>query len=294
MLVALLRAVEGARAGVDRTTISTRDGRLWPIRVAAPLRGRDLGVPVVLLHGFGNDGSTWVPFMRELAATRPVIAPDLPGFGRHALGDAVAATPSMYSAALASLLTELTISWGQPPVVIGKSMGAMVGGLVAAARPDLVRALMLIAPAGIRTPRISPFWEAWAADGTNLLLPRDASMWHEMLRVLYYRPVRVPGFLRRTALATIRSQADHLHRLFDELLAEGYNPLGDRLDAIRCPVTVVWGAFDSIMDASGVDVVRQALPAADIRIVPACGHSPTRERPDEVRRALTSLLLRFG
>ena len=74
----------------------------------------------------------------------------------------------------------------------------------------------------------------------------------------------------------------------------GYNPLGERLERIQCPVTVVWGAQDQVMDPSGLEVIRQALPRASVHVLRDCGHSPTRERPDELSRILVGVLSRYG
>ncbi|MFP4152938.1 MAG: alpha/beta fold hydrolase [Alkalispirochaeta sp.] len=274
--------------------VYTNDQRLWPVYHRRPPRmGGGDGVPVVLFHGFGNDGTTWIPLFEYFGLQREMAAPDLPGFGRHPLRQDEDPTPRWYTDRAAELLRELTIRWGQPPIVVGKSMGGMIAGLVAGELPALVRALVLIDPGGIETTEITPFWDRWR-QGRNLLLPSDDSEWDEMIAVLYYQRVRIPGFLRREGLRQIRMHRERYRKIFERLLSEGYDPLGSRLSRITCPVTVIWGAHDEVMHPSGAERVRRALPAARIEILPECGHSPTRERPREVERILVELFSRWG
>jgi pimeloyl-ACP methyl ester carboxylesterase len=231
--------------------------------------------------------------MSTFGATREVASPDLPGFGRHSLGRDETPTPGWYQEVTAELLRELTVRWGQPPIVVGKSMGGLIAGLVAGELPHLVRKLVLIDPAGIETPVSSPFWDS-VATGENPLLPRDDGEWDRMIDLLYYRSPRIPGFLRREALRSISRNYDTYRSIFDGLLSEGFNPLGDRLHRITCPVCVVWGAEDRVMDVSGVEIIRAAIPSASVHVLPKCGHSPARERTAELNRILTDVISRWG
>ncbi len=275
-------------------TIQTNDGRMWPVYQAnPPAYHPDWGVPVVFFHGFGNDGSTWLRFMQGLGSSRELAAPDLPGFGRHVLGETENPTPRWYRSVVAELLRELAVRWGQPPIVVGKSMGGLVAGLLAGELPHLVRALVLIDPAGMGTPVPSPFWLQYR-EGRNLLLPTAPGEWDQMVDTLYHRRPHVPGFLRREALRNITTNFSTYKRIFEGLLSEGYNPLGKRLSRIHCPVFVVWGAQDRVMDPSGIEVIREALPAASITVLNNCGHSPTRERSEELMRVLLDVIGRWG
>lgn len=44
------------------------------------------GAPVVFLHGFGEDGNIWYPFLKPLEKTYTLIVPDLPGIGSSTAG----------------------------------------------------------------------------------------------------------------------------------------------------------------------------------------------------------------
>ncbi len=293
-LLTLLRLYQQKKNGIAFRTVQTNDNRLWPIYHSRPEPASlNVGVPIVFFHGFGNDGTTWFSFFSLLGARRELVTPDLPGFGMHALDRRETPEPQWYCSVVAEFLRELTVRWGQPPIVVGKSMGGLIAGLVAGEVPNLVRALVLIAPAGIESPTVSPFWHAWSK-GSNLLLPRNEQEWDSMLKLLYAGTTHVPGFARRETLRIIADRRDDLERIFSGLLSEGYNPLGDSLGRIACPVTVVWGDQDRVMDPSGVNIIRQSLPSARIHILEGCGHSPTRERPDDVGRILLDVISQWG
>ncbi len=291
---ALLRLVQRFNAGARFNLVQDTGGRIWPLynTRSVPTSGID-GVPVVFFHGFGNDGYTWFPLFALLGSNRELVSLDLPGFGRHQPKEEDPFTPSWYASVCSNLVRELSIRWGQPPILVGKSMGGMIAGMVAAEIPDLCRALVLIAPSGIESPRVSEFWREYK-NGTNVLLPSTEAEWERMVKMLYQAPRRIPGFVRRTALRTINRDRSRLETIFRSLLAEGYDPLGERLHRIKCPVTVVWGQEDRVMDPSGIERFRESLSSVDEKLISDCGHSPTSEALLETRNAILNVFSRYG
>lgn len=286
-----LRLNGGARCGV----VQDYSGRPWPVyhTRAAPETGVS-GVPVLFLHGFGNDSYTWFPLFALLDSNRELVAADLPGFGRHEVQADDRFTPEWYTDQCANLVRELVARWGQPPIIVGKSLGGMIAGLVAARIPDLCRALVLIDPAGVESERTSPFWDAHS-HGENLLLPRNDAEWERMVGSLYYRPRRIPGFLRRCALREISARYDLYRRIFSALLDEGMDPLGMRIPQIRCPLTVIWGEEDRITDsAASKRFLKETKREVDLVLIPRCGHSPTSEALPDVRSTLQRTFARYG
>ena len=94
----------------------------------------------VLLHGAGLNAHTWDGVL--LALGRDALAVDLPGHGDSSWRDDFDYRPSTNAAAVAALLD--TVGDGASQLVVGQSLGGLTAVVLAAARPDLVRALVLV------------------------------------------------------------------------------------------------------------------------------------------------------
>ena len=92
------------------------------------------GFPVVLLHGFGEDGSVWEEQATSLSKDYLVIVPDLPGSGHSGNLDG---TPGMKDFAIT--IYKLLISENTGPcIMIGHSMGGYITLAFAEYYPELV------------------------------------------------------------------------------------------------------------------------------------------------------------
>lgn len=107
--------------------------------------------PLVLLHGFMASGKTWWRTTEALADRFDVIMPDARGHGNtNSAPDGL--TFDTLADDVAHLIEALTLDL---PIVLGHSMGAGTAARLAARRPGLVSALVLVDP-GVRTPPPPP------------------------------------------------------------------------------------------------------------------------------------------
>src|SRR3954447_6239215 len=97
-----------------------------------------VGAPVLAVHGITSSSRSW-PFLAS-ALDSPLFAPDLRGRGRSNH------LPAPYGLAqhAEDCAAVIEASGGVPVVVVGHSMGGHVATVLAARRPDLVRALVLV------------------------------------------------------------------------------------------------------------------------------------------------------
>lgn len=96
------------------------------------------GIPVVLLHGFAEDGEIWSSQVTYLQQSCRLIIPDLPGSGRSELNDDVsieAMAEAVNAVVAEEKITDL--------IIIGHSMGGYVTLAYAEKFPDLVKAFGL-------------------------------------------------------------------------------------------------------------------------------------------------------
>jgi pimeloyl-ACP methyl ester carboxylesterase len=173
-----------------------------PFRVHVRRAGEGAGAPVLLVHGVGMSGRSFVPVARRLAVRHPVLVPDLPRFGWTSARGRVLGLDELATVALA-----VVASYGREPVtVVANSFGCQVAVEAAVRRPDVVSRLALIGPTVDAAAR------TWPAQTGHLL----AHAPHEPLR---YAAVLVPDYLRagprrflRTVAAALRHPVERPHR----------------------------------------------------------------------------------
>ena len=100
--------------------------------------------PLVLVHGFSDNGLCWTPVARDLESDYDVIMPDMRA---HGLSERVQPHDKVDMAAdMAELIRNLGL---KSPIICGHSMGALVTYQVAVRFPELASAIVLEDP---------PFW----------------------------------------------------------------------------------------------------------------------------------------
>ena len=103
--------------------------------------------PLVLVHGFSDNGLCWTPTARDLESEYDVIMPDMRG---HGLSARVQPNENVDMAAdLAELIRALELDC---PIVGGHSMGAMVAYQIGLRFPELASAIFLEDPAWLISP----------------------------------------------------------------------------------------------------------------------------------------------
>ncbi len=140
------------------TVVEVAGRRIRVLRAEA--RRTTAAQPQLLLHGLGSSSVSWVQVMEGLREHGPVVAVDLPGFGRTPAGD----DPLTVSGFVPFVLEVADALGWDRFTVHGNSLGGLVGAMLAADHPDRVERLVLVSPA---FPPRSPL---------NLLLPARATI----------------------------------------------------------------------------------------------------------------------
>lgn len=98
------------------------------------------GKPVLLLHGFAEDGNIWNGLAEKLSGDHQLIIPDIPGSGDSALLDDANAGITGYADAVNAILEKENIS---SCIFIGHSMGGYIALAFAEKYPGKIEALGL-------------------------------------------------------------------------------------------------------------------------------------------------------
>lgn len=110
--------------------------------------------PLVLFHGFMESGLTWLRMAKALEASYDVVLPDARAHG-HTDRPAASLTPELLAEDARALIHALAL---RRPILYGRSNGAVTAVLVAAAQPELARAVILEDPplGGMPRPNVEP------------------------------------------------------------------------------------------------------------------------------------------
>lgn len=142
----ILQNIKTAYRGwfVDIGPVVGRCDKIWTLS----LNSDSQNTPLVLLHGFGAGVALWCLNLDSLAATRPVFAIDLLGFGRSSRPkfshDALEAENQMVKA-IEEWRKEMNL---ENFVLLGHSMGGFLATSYAISHPHRVKHLILADPWG--------------------------------------------------------------------------------------------------------------------------------------------------
>lgn len=253
------------------------------------------GDPLVLLHGVGTGRVIWRRVRPLLAARRRVVTLDLPGFG-----GAAPAGEGFELAAVSQRLREdlVTAGIGARFDLLGHSLGGAVALNLARSSPELVRRLVLVAPAGMRPwPRgpaaalglaAESFLTARRALGAPLAghpLGRRA-----LLIGAVHDGARLPPAEARAMLEASRGATRTRGALAEAATVD----LRWALDGLRPPLGLIWGECDRVVSPAAMRALLAARPGTPSVTIPATGHVPMMEEPAAFARGVEDLLDRLA
>jgi pimeloyl-ACP methyl ester carboxylesterase len=249
------------------------------------------GEPLLLVHGLAGSGANWVEVLPELVRRNRVLVVDLPGHAGSAPLPAGATVDDFALAAASVLETEGV----EGAIVAGHSFGGLVALRLTHLRPELVRGLLLVAPAGIRTS--SRLIETLVVAAATIRPGRVVARFRYRFagRVWYRRAIFRPWFVsdpvplsERATHGLLADQPRHTNTRTAGRAMVAADPRRD-LGGVTCPVVVLWGARDAQLPLADAFEYARRLRAR-LRLVADCGHLVIVERPHAVLDALESLV----
>ncbi len=249
---------------LHRTTI--RVAGTSPVRLSVidigPLETPSRGT-IVCIHGAGGTADQWQAQIAHLAPHYRLVVPDLRGHGSSEIPD------SAYS--LEEFLWDFTqmlslLKVEEPFILMAHSFGGPIALTFAAAQPQRVSKLVLIATAP--EMHIHPLHEFIV----KLPIPLG---YLERLRPVLMPKTFAPVFVIQRVLAGT------LFRW------RGY----DLLPALHIPTLVVAGQWDFIVPVSMAQKTHRLLPNSRLEVIRYTRHLPHLERADAVNRVLDRFLV---
>lgn len=275
------------------------EGDDGPLELSVAEAGRG-GRPLVLVHGFTGakeDFTEWLDPLAELGWH--AIAPDQRGHGASPQpADEGAYSFDVYASDLLALLDAL--GWSSA-VALGHSMGGMVLQTAALKAPDRCQAIVLMDTShrAVRTDTALVELAVGIArtEGMAALMAAQEALAEDdaPLGTAPGRRVEAerPGykeFGRRKMLASSPAMYAAMIRTITDVSA-GLDRLDD-LRTLTMPALVIVGDQDEPFLKPSRRMA-EAIPNAELAIIPEAGHSPQFESPDAWWGALTTFLARL-
>lgn len=244
--------------------------------------GDPAGQPVLFANSLGTDGRLWDDVLPLLPSGLRFLRYDMRGHGLSSVPSGPYALGDLVNDAL-GLLDAIE---NRPVVLVGLSLGGMVGQAMAASRPDRVRGLVLsnTAPrmgnAKMWKVRIEAVREGGMASVSDASLDRwfaptfrkslDAAPWQAMLS-------RTPaqGYIGCCAAL---ARAD----------------LSEQTARVTAPTLVVAGDVDQAATVHEVEAMAGLIKGAELHVMQNVGHLPPVEAPRAFASVLAPFLERFA
>lgn len=259
------------------------------------------GVPLVLLHGHGNEAHLWDDFVPCITDHYRVIAVDQRGHGDSGWDVEGRYHPDDMADDLERILEYFEIDRF---VLIGFSMGGRVSMVFAERHPERLAGLVLV--------DIAPELDARGiARIGNEMSEQRAPVFtsiEEYARVLSMNyPAGQPASLQRMAKYGLKQREDGLFELKMDPGLRGARPDDDEakkqeevfiqrqwdaLAKVPCPTLVVRGAASDILSPDTADrMVEDVLQNGSLEIVPQAAHSVATDNPKGFERAVCGFVL---
>jgi 3-oxoadipate enol-lactonase len=244
------------------------------VEVYAEVAGE--GPAVALVHEGICDSRMWDDQWERWSESYRLLRLDLRGFGRSPLG----AEPYSHARDVIDALERHEIDGA---AVVGVSLGGRVALEVAVARPDLVRALVLVAPGMPGHEWSAELREQWAAEEAAFDAGDLDAAVEVSLRTWVDGPRRQPDDVDpevRRRVGEMQRDAYELQREWvdEELLVPD---LPQRVGEVKVPAIVLVGDEDQPDMQAIAERLGRELSGARLATIPATAHVPSMERPRE-------------
>lgn len=252
---------------------------------------------IIFVHGLGSYLLAWKKNIAELKNDFRTIAIDLPGYGKSSkeLHDG---TPEFYADVIAEFMNKLNIEQAN---ISGHSMGGQAAVTIALKYPNLVKNLILVAPAGIEEfteGQKQWFRDVMTVQGVKLT---PVNQLRANVYANFYNMPEDAEFMitDRIALREAVQFDNYCYTVVKSVQGMVDQPVVHLLGKITQPTLIVFGENDNLIPnpylnpgfTSGIGQKGEKLiPNSELLMIPECGHFLQFERPEIFNQAVKNFL----
>lgn len=235
------------------------------------------GRPLVFLHGNPGTHRLWQHQLDYFRDRYDLVAVDMRGYGQSDKPADADYHPSALASDIAALIEMLALD---RPVLIGLSMGSMVGLSLAIDFPGRVAGLVLAGATSDRRDR----------DPARELLRLAALGFEPYLRQLvssWFVPGADPALIEWTLTEVLTTEL-HVREATIRALASFH--VTDRLHEIAVPALIMAGEKDITAPYDRARTIVDRIPGSELALIPNTAHMFIAEAPDHVNAVIDAFL----
>jgi len=242
---------------------------------------------ILMVHGLGSYLPAWKKNINELSRNYRVIAVDLPGYGKSSKAPH-SGLMTFYAEVIADFIQNMKLG---PVNLAGHSMGGQISMVLALAKPELVKRLILVDPAGFEA--FHPGQKNWFKEvmTPNLVRLTTVDAIETNLASNFYRMPADALFMIEDRIAMRDADdfdayclavARSVHGMVEESVL-------DKISAISIPTLIFFGENDMLipnryLNPGFTTRIAEAgaslIKGSKLIIVPKCGHFMMFEKSD--------------
>ena len=297
---------EAERRLWESVGVTPTEQRVHLERTGATVRIQEVGqgIPIVLLHGASNSGSSWATLVSRLEGFRCLMV-DKPGAG---LSDPFPKTFELESlrSFADTYVPDILDSLGLDSAhVVSTSYGGYTALRSAAAYPDRIDRIVEFgwttgAPT-LKMPLIMRLATIPAFGKVMTSMPAPESAVRSMFKQIGLREALAEGRVSKEMIGWYRSQLNDTDAMRNELAAgprlitmKGFDEriyfTDEFLASIETPIYFLWGDKDPFGDAEIARAFVAKIPNAELELLPNTGHAVWIDDPDKAAEVARSFL----
>ncbi|MBN9391057.1 MAG: alpha/beta hydrolase [Chloroflexi bacterium] len=241
--------------------------------------------PMLLLHGFTDNGLCWSEVARYFEEDYDVIMTDARGHG-HTEGPVNEIPTDLLAEDAAAVIRSLGLG---KPIVFGHSMGAMTTSALAAAHPDLVRAAILEDPPFFAVVRLGSEINNRSGDAKKrrdtflALSPQDRFALNKQNN---------PGWSDAEIQHSVEAQIEYNPEILEPRQKPNNFNWREVMTSIKCPVLLLTGDVEKggLVSPEAANEATHLCPTCEVSHISGAGHCIHRDRLGETMQAVRDFL----
>jgi abhydrolase domain-containing protein 6 len=236
---------------------------------------------LVLLHGMGDDKSSFLQSAKLLAKKYNLILPDLNGHGENEKNKSSDYSIKGQTFFLHEFLKSIKIT---SYYLGGNSMGGHTSLAYTLHYPNEVKALILINAPGVSLD------EHIVYGGFGKPIEDQAGL-NKVLARVFFKVPDIPSPIANYMIETVNGSLDFVDNTLVPSITKGEDfDLKNLVANIDVPTFILWGKHDTVVKMNVAEYFNKTISNSKLSLIENASHSPQLELPDEVANKIIEFI----